>query len=94
MLFVDERNGVLGLEKVEGWSIREVLGGGAEGEEEGQGEEGEYIDPKEAREVVKELEEVVSEGMEALCRIGVTKGAYFDDCRHWHELMNRSCVLG
>lgn len=65
---------MLGLEKVDGWSIREVLGGGAEGEEEGEGEEGEYIDPNEASEVVKELDEVVSEGMEALGRIGVTKG--------------------
>ena len=37
---MDERVGVLGLEKIEGWSVREVLGGGAEGE--GQEEDGEY----------------------------------------------------
>lgn len=72
---MDERSGVLGLEKIEGWSIREVLGGGAEGEGEDDGEgEGEYVDPKEAEEVVKELSEVKSQGMEALERIGVTKG--------------------
>ena len=47
---VDVREGVLGIEWVEGWSVREVLGGGqdddegaweyAEEEEEGQEEEG------------------------------------------------------
>jgi hypothetical protein len=42
---VDERVGVLGLEKIEGWSVREVLGGGAEGE--GQEEDGEYEGPGE-----------------------------------------------
>lgn len=74
VIFVDERNGVLALEQVDGWSIREVLGGGAEGEDEEDGGEGEYVDPAEAKEVVQELEGVVSEGMEALERIGVSKG--------------------
>lgn len=32
--FVDEACGCLGLERVDGWSVREVLGGGAEGEVE------------------------------------------------------------
>jgi TP53 regulating kinase-like protein len=74
VVFVDEKNGVLGLERIEGWSIREVLGGGAEGEEEEQ--EGEYEEGWEERERErgeKEEDEVVSEGLEALMRIGVTK---------------------
>jgi TP53 regulating kinase-like protein len=73
VLFVDERNGVLALEKIEGWSIREVLGGGAEGEEEEL--EGEYEEGWETREEVQG-DEVLSEGMEALLRIGVSKGMY------------------
>jgi TP53 regulating kinase-like protein len=72
VLFVDERNGVLALEKIEGWSIREVLGGGAEGEEEDL--EGEYEEGWEEAETKEEREEVVSEGLEALYRIGVSKG--------------------
>jgi TP53 regulating kinase-like protein len=72
VLFVDERNGVLALEKIEGWSIREVLGGGAEGEEEDL--EGEYEEGWEEAEAKEERDEVVSEGLEALYRIGVSKG--------------------
>jgi TP53 regulating kinase-like protein len=72
VLFVDERNGVLALEKIEGWSIREVLGGGAEGEEEDL--EGEYEEGWEESEATEQREEVVSEGLEALYRIGVSKG--------------------
>jgi TP53 regulating kinase-like protein len=34
VLWLDEPAGVLGMERVEGWSVREVLGGGAEGETE------------------------------------------------------------
>lgn len=71
VIFVDERNGVLALERIEGWSIREVLGGGAEGEEEDL--EGEYEEGWEER-VGEKTEEVVSEGLEALLRIGVYKG--------------------
>lgn len=73
MIFVDEKSGVLALEKIEGWSIREILGGGAEGEVEDEAE-GDYVDPEEAKVVVQELEGVKSEGLEALERIGVTKG--------------------
>lgn len=51
VMWVDEREGVLGMEKVEGWSVREILGGGAEGEVE--------VDAGEA-------EEEVEEGMERL----------------------------
>jgi TP53 regulating kinase-like protein len=29
---VDEAGGTLGLERIDGWSVREILGGGAEGE--------------------------------------------------------------
>lgn len=73
VIFVDEKSGVLALEKVDGWSIREILGGGAEGEVEDDGE-GDYVEPDQARAVVEELEGVKSEGLEALERIGVTKG--------------------
>ena len=62
---------MLALERIEGWSIREVLGGGAEGEEEE--DEGDYEEGWEERAGVEE-EEVVSEGLEALLRIGVSKG--------------------
>ncbi|BEJ15531.1 hypothetical protein CspHIS471_0501360 [Cutaneotrichosporon sp. HIS471] len=34
VLWVDEPGGTLALERIEGWSVREVLGGGAEGEVE------------------------------------------------------------
>ncbi|KAL7418908.1 serine/threonine-protein kinase bud32 [Cryptotrichosporon argae] len=49
VLWVDEVGGVLGIERVEGWSVREVLGGGAEGEvededEDGDGDEGQEED--------------------------------------------------
>ncbi|RXK39135.1 BUD32 protein kinase [Tremella mesenterica] len=39
VLWVDEKAGVLGLERIKGWSVREILGGGAEGELEGDEEE-------------------------------------------------------
>jgi len=74
---------VLALERIEGWSIREVLGGGAEGEEEE--DEGDYEEGWEERAGVEE-EEVVSEGLEALLRIGVSKGesvALNNDCPGW-----------
>lgn len=69
VLWVDEVGGVLGLEKIDGWSIREVLGGGAEGEVEGEdAAEGEDI---EQLPETDELEE--SEGMKALRELGVTQ---------------------
>ena len=34
VLWVDEAGGTLGLDKIDGWSVREILGGGAEGEVE------------------------------------------------------------
>ena len=68
---------MLALEKIEGWSIREVLGGGAEGEEEDL--EGEYEEGWEEAEARDPREEVVSEGLEALYRIGVSKGESVPD---------------
>lgn len=65
------------MEKVDGWSIREVLGGGAEGElevevdEEVEAEAGE-VEQSEEVQVEEDLEP--SEGMEALEKLGVTKG--------------------
>ncbi|WVW81696.1 EKC/KEOPS complex subunit BUD32 [Kwoniella bestiolae CBS 10118] len=44
VLWVDDRGGCIGLERVEGWSVREVLGGGAEGEMELQEEEEEEVE--------------------------------------------------
>lgn len=69
VLFIDENNGVLGLEKIEGWSVREVLGGGAEGEVEGEDME-EGVDIEMRPEVD---EEEASEGMEQLRKVGVGK---------------------
>ncbi len=65
------------MEKVEGWSVREVLGGGAEDEvEEDLGED--EFDPEERLGELNpdEGEEVESEGMVALRRIGCTQGMY------------------
>ena len=68
VLWVDEAHGVLGLEKIEGWSVREVLGGGAEGEaaqeDAAEGEEEIAVDETE--------EEDETEGMKALKEAGVT----------------------
>jgi TP53 regulating kinase-like protein len=68
VLWVDETHGVLGLEKIEGWSVREVLGGGAEGEaaeeDAAEGEELDVVGPGEEQEE--------SEGMKALKRAGVS----------------------
>lgn len=73
--FVDESCGCLGLEKVPGWSVRELLGGGAEGELEV-----EQVDEVELSEEVAKLsvesereeEEVESEGLQALKAQGKT----------------------
>lgn len=74
VLWVDEPAGVLAMERVEGWSVREVLGGGAEGEVEV--DETEEVE-REAGDVASgevdgagEVEEE-SEGLLALQRIGV-----------------------
>ncbi|WWD22352.1 EKC/KEOPS complex subunit BUD32 [Kwoniella shandongensis] len=79
VIYVDEKGGVLGLERVEGWSVREILGGGAEGEVEveedevevelAQGEEG--VEGESAAE--EEEGEGDNEGMSALRRLGVTQ---------------------
>ncbi|RSH78985.1 serine/threonine-protein kinase bud32 [Apiotrichum porosum] len=75
VLLVDEPAGILGIERVEGWSVREVLGGGAEGE----------VEIDHAEEVEREVgddgpaaatgDEVVveSEGLAALTNLGVSQ---------------------
>lgn len=75
VLLVDEPAGVLAIERVEGWSLREVLGGGAEGEVEiDAADEVEREVGDEVAETTQEAEEVhESEGLAALTRIGVTK---------------------
>ncbi|ORY25197.1 kinase-like domain-containing protein, partial [Naematelia encephala] len=82
VLWVDEGGGVLGLEKVEGWSVREVLGGGAEGEIEVVEEEEEEQEGDAAEDVERlklddgdedGLGQVESEGMIQLKRISVTQ---------------------
>lgn len=59
---VDAEDGLLGLEWIDGWSVREVLGGGAEGED---GEADDLTEEQLAR-------RVEAEG--ALDRLGVSKG--------------------
>lgn len=56
---VDLEGGVLGVEWVEGWSVREVLGGGAEGDEIGEEED------------VEESEDIE----EGLRKLGLERGA-------------------
>ena len=46
VIWVDEAGGTLGLERIDGWSVREILGGGAEGEIEVIDEEEVEIHPK------------------------------------------------
>lgn len=74
VLWVDEPAGVLAMERVEGWSVREMLGGGAEGEvevdmsvevEKEAGETGEEDTGPETKE-----ETPPSEGMAALLAPG------------------------
>lgn len=79
VMWVDEKEGVLGMEKVEGCSVREILGGGAEGEveveqddEELEVEEG--MDKLEVETHRHGADEEESEGWTALKRLGVTRG--------------------
>ncbi|WVR03354.1 Kae1-associated kinase Bud32 [Kwoniella sp. DSM 27419] len=81
VVWVDDRGGVLGLERVDGWSVREILGGGAEGEVEidedeeeeelpgGQGSARECATGQPAP--VEQDDE--NEGMQALRNIGITQ---------------------
>ncbi|RSH90664.1 serine/threonine-protein kinase bud32 [Saitozyma podzolica] len=82
VLWVDPAQGLLGLEKVEGWSVREILGGGAEGEveaHEGEEEGEEEIEGGHGAEgslqggAVVEDEAVESEGMQKLKQLGVNQ---------------------
>ncbi|KAK1926211.1 Serine/threonine-protein kinase BUD32 [Papiliotrema laurentii] len=73
VLWVDENAGVLGMERIEGWSIREVLGGGAEGEAQEE-DETERDSEAPSNDQVQEAEGAeYSEGMEALEKAGVDK---------------------
>ncbi|WVO14826.1 EKC/KEOPS complex subunit BUD32 [Cryptococcus depauperatus] len=76
VVWVDEKGGVIGLEKIEGWSVREVLGGGAEGEIEEDYENSEEIEGmaklKDKQRQDKEMQEGDSEGMRKLRSLGVT----------------------
>ena len=91
VLWVDDKNGVIGMEKVEGWSVREVLGGGAEGEgvDDDQEEEEEAdeeikngdqaLDGRPANQshmVSEENPTALSEGWLALRDRGVSKGKF------------------
>ncbi len=79
---------MLGMEYIEGWSVREILGGGAEGEvemeeeEEGDVEEGEEeIDEASGSGLDKlslayDTDFSESEGMKELARRGVTRGKF------------------
>ncbi|EIW73260.1 hypothetical protein TREMEDRAFT_22980, partial [Tremella mesenterica DSM 1558] len=77
VLWVDEKAGVLGLERIKGWSVREILGGGAEGELEGDEEEelgnGEEVSVSDQIGVAPESPtEWENEGAEALRKAGIT----------------------
>ncbi|KIR55101.1 BUD32 protein kinase [Cryptococcus gattii Ru294] len=77
VVWVDEKAGVIGMERIEGWSVREVLGGGAEGEVEIIAEqeiEGEVGNKIEATPVREEPEESENEGLTVLKNLGVTEG--------------------
>ncbi|WVQ91420.1 EKC/KEOPS complex subunit BUD32 [Cryptococcus gattii] len=76
VVWVDEKAGVIGMERIEGWSVREVLGGGAEGEVEIIAEqeiEGEVENKIEATPVREEPEESENEGLTVLKNLGVTE---------------------
>ncbi|ORX34633.1 Serine/threonine-protein kinase BUD32 [Kockovaella imperatae] len=78
VMWVDDRNGVIGMERIDGWSVREVLGGGAEGEmtveEEDEEEIGE-MEMERSKDQVDSInaDETESEGWTALRSKGVTK---------------------
>ncbi len=69
VLWVDEPGGTLAMERVAGWSVREVLGGGAEGEVEvGANDEVERDGTEPQEEEAESVEE--SEGLVALREYG------------------------
>ena len=88
VLWVDEKEGVIGMEKIEGWSVREVLGGGAEGEIEEDDESDEEVEagtdpnggeklPALKRLDVSDISEDLGQTAEVLLvlqRIGVSQG--------------------
>lgn len=60
---VDERAGILGLEWIEGRSVREWLGGGAEGEEEVRVEDGDHEEDDEEEELSEADQGQFTEGV-------------------------------
>lgn len=52
---VDVKQGVLGMEWIEGWSVREVLGGGQEGDELPEDDEVSEEEPEDVEEMLKGL---------------------------------------
>lgn len=72
VLWVDETQGVLGMEKVEGWSIREVLGGGAEGEAQEEDEEELADEERSTTDPTAPVDDEESEGTVALRNAGRT----------------------
>ncbi|WOO80354.1 EKC/KEOPS complex subunit BUD32 [Vanrija pseudolonga] len=72
VLWVDEPAGVVAMERVDGWSVREILGGGAEGEVEvGANDEVERDAGAEAVVQEEEEEAAESDGLKALRAAGV-----------------------
>ena len=86
VLWVDDKAGVIGMERIEGWSVREVLGGGAEGE---TAEDDDYEEEEELGASVTSDppsgEEEESEGWMALRSKGVSKG--------WSSTLKGACAL-
>ncbi|CAE6362483.1 unnamed protein product [Rhizoctonia solani] len=73
--FVHADTGVLGIEWIDGTSVRMVLGGGAEGEEEVEIAEGEMVIEEEGRDELKDI-------------YGLTQGK-FDLLIYWCDKIDR-----
>jgi len=82
---VDTEAGMVGMEWVDGWSVREVLGGGAEGEEADpeEEEEGHVDEVKAARR--KEAEAVLE-------NLGVSVGEWFVCLADLQSISARSLI--
>lgn len=73
---LDLDNGILGMEKIEGWSVREVLGGGAEGDVEVEYFDEEAADGEDVPDLPEDEAdgEEDTEGRRALRELQVTSG--------------------
>jgi TP53 regulating kinase-like protein len=76
---LDLDKGILGMEKIEGWSVREVLGGGAEGDVEVEYFDEEAADGEDVPVIPAGQEEVEedTEGRRALREMGVSSGGSY-----------------